>query len=83
MIEGVMTRNPQQVYWVTVAVWALFMAGHMAWYVRQALAALPTDEVYANALGFQLVAFGLTRLPLWLLGLIALLLAEFVLFRRR
>ena len=78
-----MTRNPQQVYWVTVAVWALFMVGHMAWYVQRAFAALPTDEVYANGLGFQLVAFGLTRLPFWLLGLVALLLAEFVLFRRR
>jgi hypothetical protein len=74
-----MTRNPQQVYWATVAVWAVFVAGHMAWYVQGAFATLPTDEVYANGLGFQLVAFGLTRL----LGLVALLLAEFVLFRRR
>jgi hypothetical protein len=78
-----MTRNPQQVYWATVAVWAVFVAGHMAWYVQGAFATLPTDEVYANGLGFQLVAFGLTRLPFWLLGLVALLLAEFVLFRRR
>ena len=78
-----MTRKPQQIYWVTAAVWALFVVGHMAWYVLRAFAALPTDESYANRLGFQLVAFGLTKLPIWLPGLIALLLAEFFLLRRR
>jgi hypothetical protein len=78
-----MTRNPQQIYWASAAVWALFVAGHTVWYVRCAFAALPTDEVYANGLGFQLVAFGLTKLPFWLLGLVVLLLVEFFLFRRR
>ncbi len=78
-----MDRNPQQMYWASVAVWTLFVIGHLMLHLRLALAALPTDEVYANGLGFQFVAFGLTKLPFWLLGLIALLLAEFSWFRRR
>jgi ABC-type Fe3+-siderophore transport system permease subunit len=78
-----MNRNPQQIYWASVAVWGLFVVGHLVWHLWRAFAALPTDEVYANGLGFQLAAFGLTKLPFWLLGLVALLLAEFFLFRRR
>lgn len=78
-----MTRNPQQVYWASLTAWALFVAGHVVWYLWPAFAAMPTDEIYANGLAFQLVAFGLTRLPFWLLGMVALLLGEFFLFRRR
>lgn len=78
-----MTRKPQRIYWASVALWVLFVVGHMAWYLRWAADALPTDEVYANGLAFQLVAFGLTKLPFWLLGLVVLLLAEFFVLRRR
>ena len=82
MILGAVTRNPQQVFRASVAVWAVFMAGHLVWCLWRAFVALPTDEVYSNGVGFQLVAFGLTRLLFLLLGLVVLLLAELFLFRR-
>lgn len=76
-------RYPQSIYFLTLAVWGLLMIGHLVWYLRQAFSALPTDEVYANSVGFQLVAFGVTRLPYWLMGLVAILLMEFFFLRRR
>lgn len=76
-------KNPQSIYLGTLVVWGLLVLGHLAWYLRQAYSALPTDEVYANSVGFQLVAFGLTRLPYWLLGIGVALLVEFFVFRRR
>ena len=78
-----MTRNLQRIYRASVAVWALLVMVHLVWHLQRAFAALPTDEAYTNGVGFQLVAFGLTKFPFWLLGLVALLLAEFFLFRRR
>jgi NADH:ubiquinone oxidoreductase subunit K len=76
-------RNPQLVYLVTLVAWSLLVIGHLGLYLRQAFSALPTDEVYANSVGFQLVAFGLTRFPYWLVGIVAVLLVEFFIFRRR
>ena len=78
-----MNRNPQQVYLASFLIWILFVAAHLVRYLLDVSVALPTDEVYANWLSFQLVAFGLTRFPFWLLGLIALLVAEICLLRRR
>jgi hypothetical protein len=63
--------------------WTLLVAGHLCWYLRDTYAALPSDEVYANSLAFQFLAFGLTRLPGWLLVLVAALLVAFVVQRRR
>lgn len=76
-------RSSQLVYFVTLFAWSLMTIGHLWLYLRQAFSALPTDEVYANSVGFQLVAFGLTRLPYWLVGIVAVLLVEFFIFRRR
>ena len=71
------------IYLWTVVVWCLLVACHLVWYLRQAFFALPTDEVYANSLGFQLVAFGLTRLTYWLVIVVTVLLVEFFALRHR
>lgn len=71
------------IYWGTLIVWGLLLLGHLGWYLRGAFNSLPTDEVYANSLGFQLIAFGLTRLHYWLAGIVVVLLVEFFVFRRR
>jgi hypothetical protein len=76
-------RGRQLIYLATLAIWGALVIGHLAWHLRQAFGAMPTDEVYANSIAFQLVAFALTRFPYWLVCLVGLLLAEFFFVRRR
>lgn len=78
-----MPVTPKKIYWISFAFWLLSMLIHLACYLSRAIVAMPTDEIYANSLTFQVVAFGITKLPFWLLGLAPLLLLESFLFRRR
>ncbi|WP_036840165.1 hypothetical protein [Polaromonas sp. CF318] len=78
-----MTRNHRYLYRLSLATWASLLVGHLFWYLYQAFAAFPIDETYTNGIGFQLLAFGLMKLPFWLLALVMVLLIEFFLFGRR
>lgn len=73
----------QRTYIWTVVLWTILVIGHAAWFVVRAFEQLPTDEVYAQSVGFQVLAFGLTRLPFWLLGLLFLLVLETGILGRR
>ena len=75
-------RNPQRFYRWTVVLWCASVAVHAAKYLHDVFNTRPSNELYANTLGFQLVAFGLTQLPYWIIGLAVLLLIEFVVLGR-
>ena len=74
-------KSPPHVLAITVLVWAVLVGIDAAWYLARALRQLPTDEVYANSISFQLIAYGLTRLPFWVLGLFFVILAELIWLR--
>lgn len=75
--------HPQRVYRGTVVLWAILVGADVAWYLIRAFAQLPTDEVYANSTSFQLMAYSLTRLPFWIIGLLAVLVVEMGIWGRR
>lgn len=64
-------------------VWGILTVGDLLWYLRRAFSRLPTDETYSDGVAFQIIAFSLTTLPVWLAGLILLLVIDYWVFRRR
>lgn len=71
-----------KVYAITVLVWFLACVGVNAWLISIYLAN-PTDgDLYAHTWGYQLVVFSIFRLPIWFLGLLVVLAAEYVFFAR-
>lgn len=75
-------KRPQRIYCWSVAAWIVGMGVHLIWYLSQMGAQPPTDEVYTQAISFQLAAFALTQTPYWLAGLVLSLLVEFLIFGR-
>lgn len=75
--------QPQRVYRCTLVLWAVLVMVDAAWYLIRAFGQLPTDEVYANSISFQLMAYVLTRLPFWIFGLLAVLIVEMRIWGRR
>jgi len=59
------------------------MAGHLIWSVLQQRNQPPTDEVYTQALSFQIASFAFTSLPYWLGALLVVLVIEFATFGRK
>jgi hypothetical protein len=75
--------DARRIYKWTLFAWALGVILHFTWHLLRIFNGPPSSEVYANTIGFQLAAYALTQLPYWLLGLIGVLVIEFVLFGRR
>jgi uncharacterized membrane protein YgaE (UPF0421/DUF939 family) len=75
--------RPQRFYLQTVALWAVIVVVHACWHIAGVLSGTPDPEVYANTVGFQVIAYTLTRLPYFVIGLAIVLLVEFVLFNRK
>lgn len=69
--------SAQKVYRRTLLGWMALMLIHLTIYLVTSLRSGPTDEVYANSISFQVIAFCLTVLPYWILALLAVLIAEF------
>jgi len=63
--------------------WVIFVLVHLAINLRAWWSLPLSDEVYANEIGFQIVAFALVSLPYWLGGLVVVLLLEFAVFGRK
>jgi len=76
-------KNHRLIYGLTLSVWIFLVIGDFGWYLFRAYKLLPTDEIYANGIGFQVLAFGLTRFLYWIAGILAIILVEFFIFRRR
>lgn len=76
-------RNHRLIYSLTLSVWLLLVLGDLGLYLFRAYKSLPTDEVYANSVGFQLLAFGFARFIYWVAGVFLILLVEFFIFHRR
>jgi hypothetical protein len=76
------SQGPQRIYRWTLLVWGVLVVIHLSWYLVRVFQAPPSTEIYANRLEFQVIAFGLTQFPYWLLALIFLLLLEFLIFGR-
>ncbi|MEO6292947.1 MAG: hypothetical protein ABIO88_10060 [Burkholderiaceae bacterium] len=73
----------QRIYrWSTYA-WATLVLAHLAINLVNWWKLPPSDEVYANGVGFQMIAFALDILPYWFGGLFIVLLLEFVVFGRK
>lgn len=75
--------DAKKVYGTTVLVWAMAVVGHLLVYLFDAAYAPPTEEVYANGFLYQLTAFVLTRLSMWVLALILVLWLEFFVLRKK
>ena len=76
-------RPPQRIYTATVALWAFGLVIHGTWFTGSALTGPPSPDLYANHLSFVLLIFLLFRAPLWLIGLLLILTAEFAVFGRK
>lgn len=78
--ERAMTKDPafpRRVYRLTTIGWCILVLMHLSVYIAAFLRAGPTNEVYANSISFQILAFCLTVLPYWLLLLLTVLIVEF------
>jgi len=61
--------------WFIVGIWAACVGAHAAYYIISILArAEDIGDLYARSRGYQLVMFGIFRLPIWLGLLLALML---------
>jgi hypothetical protein len=67
----------------TVAVWLVVCLAYELHRISTFLALSATGDLYAHDWGFQLFAFTIFRFPLWLVGLLAILIVEFALLSRR
>ncbi len=77
-------RFPQSLYAATVAIWASVVAGHAAWWFVLVLPNTPpSPDLYANNVGFQIMAYLLVWLAPAVVVLILVLLVEFTLVGRR
>jgi hypothetical protein len=74
---------PQNLYAATAALWAIGLVSHCAWRTYSVLSGPPSPDLYANHISFQLVSFLLFFAPLWLLGLLLILIGEFAIFGRK
>ena len=75
-------KQSLRIFLGTVILWAIGVGCHASYYVHSVLSGPPSPDLYANSVGFQLVAFALLRLPVWLLSLVLLLVVEFSILGR-
>lgn len=73
----------QRIYRWSAYAWATLVLAHLAFNLFTWSNLPPSDEVYANGVGFQIIAFALVSLPYWLGGLLVVLLLEFAVFGRK
>jgi hypothetical protein len=66
----------------TVAIWLIVCLAYELHRIATFLALPPTGDLYACDWGFQLFAFALFRFPVWLVGLLVILIVEFTLLTR-
>jgi hypothetical protein len=67
----------------TIAVWLVACLVYELHRISTFLALPATGDLYAHDWGFQLFAFAIFRFPLWLVGLLFILIVEFALLTRR
>ena len=77
------TIPARRIYRWSAYAWTTLVLVHLAFNLFTWWNLPPSDEVYANELGFQIIAFAVVNLPYWLGGLIAVFLLEFVMFGRK
>jgi hypothetical protein len=75
-------RSRIKVYTITVLTWILACVGVNAWLISSYLANPRDGDLYAHTWGYQFVVFSIFRLPIWFLGLLVVLAAEFAFFAR-
>jgi hypothetical protein len=84
-----MTAEPKPVIskrglvYATIGVWLIIFLAYEFHRIATFLALPPSGDLYAHACGFQLMVFALFRLPVWLVGLLVILILEFALLTRR
>ena len=67
----------------TIAVWLIVCLAYELHRITAFLALPPTGDLYAHAWGFQLMVFAIFRFPVWLVGLLVILIVEFTLLTQR
>jgi len=75
--------KPQRIYLISLLAWLGVVAIDAAVYLSGVFATAPGSEVYANTIGFQLIAYALTRGIYFVVALVCVLLVEFTLFGRK
>ena len=75
--------KPQRIYLGTVLFWLVALIAHAGWHIWIILSDQPSPDLYANSLGFQVIAYALFWLPYFLVALFCLLLVEFMVFGRK
>ena len=76
-------RKPQAIYKITTILWLIGMLAHCLWRTYAALSGIPSPDLYANHVSFQLVMFLFFWVPVWLMGLLVILIGEFAFFGRK
>ena len=74
--------NRRSIYAWTLGLWGACLLIYFCFYVVSRLSGPLSPDVYANTFSFQIIAFALTVLPYWLMGLLIVLFSEFALFRK-
>ena len=77
-----MAQPVKRVVGVTVLLLTVAAGLHCWYYVATILPLPPEEEVYANTVGFQVMAWALVRLPFWILLCIVFTSFEVILLRR-
>ena len=67
----------------TVAIWLVVCLAYEMYRIAAFMALPPSGDLYAHDWGFQLFAFAVFRFPIWLVALLAILVVEFTLLKRR
>ena len=75
--------KPQHIYVATVLAWGAVVGADAAIYFTHVLGSPSSEEVYANGVNFQLMAYALTRGSYFVFGLFCVLLVEFIILGRK
>lgn len=73
----------QHIYLATSILWVLALLIHGSLHIYSTLSGPPDSDLYANSLGFQVIAYLFVWLPRFLGVLVVVLLLEFAIFGRK
>ena len=76
-------KKAYRIYLATVLLWLAAVVAYGVWHIYAVLSGPPDSDLYANSIGFQVVAYMLIWAPRFLGALLCILLIEFVLLGRK
>jgi len=77
-----MSRLEKRTYLITTLIWLLVCAGYNAWDIHRYLSSPDIGGVYDHTLSFCLMILAFFRFPIWVCGLLVIVLIESIVFAR-